>query len=66
MSDDLIVTIPNGSNYHIDLIHQIEQAVDKALIPLGFARTGTSHGEEVKIKYYQFGKAVERTEAPHD
>lgn len=58
MTKDLFVTIPNGNNYHLDLIHQIEQAIDKALIPLGFARTGTSHGENVIIEYYRFGIAT--------
>ena len=55
MSDHLIVTIPNGDNYHIDLIHQIEQAIDKALIPVGFTRTSTSHNADVVMRYFQFG-----------
>ena len=63
MNDHLIVTIPNGNNYHIDLIHQIEKAIDKALVPLGFAHTETSHGDEVVIKYYQFGRCPSVEEA---
>jgi len=63
MNDHLIVTIPNGNQYHIDLIHQIEQAIAKALVPSGFAHTGTSHGDEVVIKYYQFGRCPSVEEA---
>ena len=58
MNDHLIVTLLNGNNYHIDLIHQIEHALDRALASVGFSRTGTSRGaEEVVMKYYQFGVA---------
>jgi len=62
MNDHLIVTIPNGNNYHIDFIHMIEQAIDKALVPCGFARTGGSHGDEVVIKYYQFARHLNAEE----
>lgn len=63
MNYDLIVTMPNGDKYYdIELIHQIEQAIDKALIPIGFGRIKTTKGAEISMKYYQFGKATYKDE----
>lgn len=55
---DLIATLPHGDQFNIDFIHQIEQEIDKVLIPLGFSRTGTHKGEEVTMNYRQFGVAT--------
>lgn len=62
MSYDLIVTILDGDKYDIELIHQIEQAIDGALTPIGFGRTETTKSKEVFMKYYQFGRAIYKNE----
>ena len=58
MSNKPVMTITLDGECNIDLIHQIEQIIDKALVPVGFARTETSEGENAEIRYYQFGKAA--------
>lgn len=58
MSDKPVMTITLDGECNIDLIHQIEQNLDKALVSVGFARTETNEGESVTIRYYQFGKAM--------
>ena len=64
VSDDLIVTLPRGDMYNINLIHLIEQALNKALDPIGFTLTGTTKGKEVVLKFHQFGIAIDREEQP--
>jgi hypothetical protein len=59
MSDNLIVTIPYGLQYSADFVHLIEQELDKVLVRIGFTRTETTKGEDIVIKYHQFGKAVD-------
>ena len=64
VSDDLIVTLPRGDMYNINLIHLIEQTLNKALDPIGFTLTGTTKGKEVVLKFHQFGIAIDREEQP--
>ncbi len=40
----------------IGFIQQIEKHIDKALSPLGFARSTTEKGDIAKLNYYRFGK----------
>lgn len=40
----------------IDLLHEIEKSIDAALVPLGFAREGTTkEGDRTELRYWQFG-----------
>lgn len=54
---DIVVTIIH--NHPIELIQQIEKSIDKALTPLGFSRSTTSHDQEsCSLVYFQFGSAL--------
>lgn len=56
-SKDIVVTINRTlDEYDIELVQQIESAIDEALSPLGFARSTTEKGEKIQLVYFQFAQ----------
>ncbi len=55
---DLVVNIrPGLDQYDILAIQQIENAIDKAIGPLGLTRSKSSkHGHKVEFVYWRFGE----------
>lgn len=61
---ELNVEVPLDAGEAIELIQSIEKDIDSLMVGYGFTRTLTTKGEEVALRYEQFGvcKALEETE----
>lgn len=57
--DDLTITVKVKKDYSIEYIQWLEQSFDKALIPMGYSRSGTDKfTEKVVIKYRSFSELL--------
>lgn len=57
---DIVVYVNHGlDEYDILLIQEIESAIDKALVPLGYTRsTSSKDGHICESVYWQFAKSL--------
>ena len=53
--DDLVVTVKTRGDYSSEYTQWLEESFDKALIPMGYSRSGTDKlTDKVVLKYRQF------------